>query len=177
MRLSKSARYYNPFTHTKSKSDTDMTVHPILKSFIFILLCQSAAPSKLHLWFFFNQNVLYYFMEFRQLKLERKLESWTIDVKCPISKPFVSRERHSQNRIYEVMLTLYFSKVTFGYPVVLMYQAKRGALGRAVEHSTSDHWVTGSKPGVFMSGALSSFVSLPGDRFVAHKTLAVKKRR
>ncbi len=53
----------------------------------------------------------------------------------------------------------------------------RGALGRAVEHSTSDYWVTGSKPGVFMSGALSSFVSSPGDRSVAHKTLAVKKRR
>ncbi len=54
---------------------------------------------------------------------------------------------------------------------------KRGALGRAVEHSTSDHWVPGSKPGAFMSGALSSFVSLPGARSVAHKTPAVKNRR
>ncbi len=50
-------------------------------------------------------------------------------------------------------------------------------LGRAVEHSTSDHWVPGSKPGVFMSGELSSFVSLPGGRSVTHKTLAVNKRR
>ena len=51
-----------------------------------------------------------------------------------------------------------------------------GALGRAVEHSTSDYWVPGSNPGVFMSGALSSFVSLPGVRSVTHKTLGVKKR-
>ncbi len=48
-------------------------------------------------------------------------------------------------------------------------------LGRAVEHSTSDHRVPGSKPGVFKSEALSYFISLPGDRSVAHKTLAVKK--
>ncbi len=54
---------------------------------------------------------------------------------------------------------------------------ERGAFGRAVEHSTSDHWVPGSKPGVFKSGALSPFVSLPGARSVAYKTLAVKQRR
>ena len=30
----------------------------------------------------------------------------------------------------------------------------------------------GSKPGVFMSGGLSSFVSFPGARSVAHKTLS-----
>ncbi len=44
------------------------------------------------------------------------------------------------------------------------YQVHRvhGALGRALEHSTSDHWVPGLKPGVFMSGALSSFISLSG---------------
>ncbi len=38
----------------------------------------------------------------------------------------------------------------------------RGALGRAVEHSTSDHWVTDWKTGVFISGDLSFFVSLLG---------------
>ncbi len=35
----------------------------------------------------------------------------------------------------------------------------------------------GWKPGVFMSGKLSPFVSSPGARSVAHKTLAAKKRR
>ncbi len=52
-----------------------------------------------------------------------------------------------------------------------------GALGRAVEHWTSDHWVLGSKPGVFKSVELSSFISLPGARCVAHKTLAAKERQ
>ena len=52
----------------------------------------------------------------------------------------------------------------------------RGAVGRAVEHLISDHWVPGSKPGVFKSGALLSFISLPGAQFVAHKALAVQKR-
>ncbi len=52
---------------------------------------------------------------------------------------------------------------------------ERGALGRGVEHSTADHWVPGSKPGVFKSGALSSFILLPGVRPITHKTLAVKK--
>ncbi len=42
------------------------------------------------------------------------------------------------------------------------FSLKCGALGRAVEHSTLDHWVSGSKPGVFVSGTLSFFVSLPG---------------
>ena len=51
-----------------------------------------------------------------------------------------------------------------------------GELGRAVEHSISDHWVPDSKPGVFKSVVLSSFVSLPGARSVTHKTLAVKNR-
>ncbi len=51
----------------------------------------------------------------------------------------------------------------------------RDALGRAVKHSTSDHWVPGSKPGVFKSGALSSFISLPGAWSVAHTTMAVKE--
>ncbi len=54
---------------------------------------------------------------------------------------------------------------------------KRGALGRAVEHSTSDHWVSCPKLGVFMSWALSSIALMPGTRSVTHKTLAVKKRR
>ncbi len=63
------------------------------------------------------------------------------------------------------------------FHLLFQFVLERGALGRAVEHSTSDHWVTGSKPGVFMSGALSSFVSLLGDWSVAHKTLAFKKRR
>ncbi len=54
---------------------------------------------------------------------------------------------------------------------------EHGALGRAVEHSTSDHWVPGSKPGIFKSGALSSFISLPGAWSVTQKILAVKKRR
>ncbi len=59
--------------------------------------------------------------------------------------------------------------------LTIQNQSWRGALGRAVEHSTSDHWVPGSKPGVFKSGALSCFVALPGSRSVAHKTLAVEK--
>ena len=45
-----------------------------------------------------------------------------------------------------------------------------------VEHRTSNHWVPGSKPGKLTPGALSSY-SLPGARSVAHKTLAVTKRR
>ena len=46
-----------------------------------------------------------------------------------------------------------------------------------VEHSTSGHWVQGSKPGVFKSGGRSFYISLPGDRSVVRKSLSVKKRR
>ena len=56
-------------------------------------------------------------------------------------------------------------------------KAKRGALGRTVKDSISDHWVLGSKPSIFKSGAFLSFISLPGTWSISHKTLAVKKRR
>ena len=47
-----------------------------------------------------------------------------------------------------------------------------GALGRVVEHSTTEHWAPGSRHGVFKSGALSSFMSLLGARPCTHNTLA-----
>ncbi len=60
----------------------------------------------------------------------------------------------------------------FSNPKSLIPWSRRGALGPSEEHSTSNHWVVD----VFKSGALSSFVSLPGARPIGHKTLAVMPR-
>ena len=68
------------------------------------------------------------------------------------------QKKHTDPVTWEQQL---FSEALF---VKCLISRECGALGRAIERSTSDHWVLGSKTGVFKSGTLSSFISLSGAR-------------